>query len=164
MDYLKIAESVIEQAKTAAFEANTRMLARYDALNNEALQRLIANGTQLRRFSPEILAAAEEESFALLNEFASEDADFNTIFQDRSSFRERIYAWHNINEAGFAEYVYARFNEQQEEDDEAAEEVETAEAAEPAEETAVVEETETAEGDASEETETVEEESGSEDG
>ncbi len=44
--------------KTAAQAADANMLQAYDWLNPPALKRLVANGAQLRPFSPEILAAA----------------------------------------------------------------------------------------------------------
>jgi TRAP-type mannitol/chloroaromatic compound transport system substrate-binding protein len=96
--------------RTAAAEANVTMLANYDARNNEALERLIAGGTQLRYYSEEIMAAAEEAAFALYDEFAAQDADFKAIFEEWKLFRDRVYAWHNINEAGFARYAYANLS------------------------------------------------------
>jgi TRAP-type mannitol/chloroaromatic compound transport system substrate-binding protein len=47
-----------EVIKTAAYESNATMLARYDARNNEALQSLLSSGTQVRPYSEEILQAA----------------------------------------------------------------------------------------------------------
>jgi TRAP-type mannitol/chloroaromatic compound transport system substrate-binding protein len=49
--------------ETAAYQANTIMLARYDARNNEALTRLVESGVILTPYSDEIMAAAEEASF-----------------------------------------------------------------------------------------------------
>ena len=43
-----------EAIKTAAYEANMTMLAKYDTRNNEALERLIKSGVKLRSYSPEI--------------------------------------------------------------------------------------------------------------
>jgi TRAP-type mannitol/chloroaromatic compound transport system substrate-binding protein len=94
--------------QTAAFEANTIMLARYDARNNEALGRLLASGTQVRPYSPEILAAAEKASFALYDEFAAKDTDFQGVYEPWKQFRERIYAWNNLNEGSFTRYSYGK--------------------------------------------------------
>jgi TRAP-type mannitol/chloroaromatic compound transport system substrate-binding protein len=96
--------------RTAAAEANITMLANFDARNNEALERLVAGGTQLRYYSEEIMAAAEEAAFALYDEFAAQDADFKTIFEEWKLFRDRVYAWHNLNEAGFARHAYANLS------------------------------------------------------
>lgn len=97
-----------EAIQTAAFEANTIMLARYDARNNEALQRLVQGGVQLRAYSDEILAAAEKASFELFDELAAKDVDFKSIFADWKQFRDRVYAWNNINEGSFSRYSYSK--------------------------------------------------------
>lgn len=94
--------------ETAAMEANTRMLARYDTRNNEALDRLLKAGVQLRTYSPDILAAAEKATFGLLDEFASQDTDFRAIYEDWRGFRDRIYRWNNINEGGFVRHAYGK--------------------------------------------------------
>jgi TRAP-type mannitol/chloroaromatic compound transport system substrate-binding protein len=85
------------------------MLARYDARNNEALGRLLTSGTQVRPYSPEILAAAEKASFALYDEFAAKDTDFQAVYEPWKQFRERMYAWNNLNEGSFTRYSYAKF-------------------------------------------------------
>ncbi|TAF53741.1 MAG: ABC transporter substrate-binding protein [Oscillatoriales cyanobacterium] len=97
-----------EVIKTAAYEANTTMLARYDARNNEALERLIKAGVKLRPYSEEILAAAEKSSFELFDEFSAKDADFKAIFTVWKEFRDRIYTWNNINESSFTRHSYAK--------------------------------------------------------
>ncbi len=93
--------------KAAAAEANVTMLANFDARNTEALERLVAGGTQVRYYSEEIMAAAEEAAFALYDEFAASYADFAAIFEQWKAFREKVYAWHNFNEAGFTRHAYA---------------------------------------------------------
>jgi len=95
-----------EIIKTAAFEANLTMLARYDARNNEALERLVAGGTQLRTYSDEIMAAAQAASFELYAENSAADPDFARIFEQWNAFRKRIFAWNKVNEYAFAQYVY----------------------------------------------------------
>jgi TRAP-type mannitol/chloroaromatic compound transport system substrate-binding protein len=94
--------------QTAAFEANLTMLSRYDARNSEALQRLLQGGSVLRPFSNEILAAAEKASFELFDQFAAKDADFQSIFAEWKTFRDRVYAWNNINESSLTRYSYSQ--------------------------------------------------------
>ncbi|HCQ23203.1 MAG: ABC transporter substrate-binding protein [Aphanizomenon flos-aquae MDT14a] len=94
--------------ETAAYQSNTIMLARYDARNGEALERLLKTGTQLRPYSQEILEAAEKTSFALYDEFAAKDADFKAVYELWKPFRDRIYAWNNINEGSFSRYAYGK--------------------------------------------------------
>jgi TRAP-type mannitol/chloroaromatic compound transport system substrate-binding protein len=94
--------------QTAAMESNLTMLSRYDARNNEALQRLLQGGVNLRPYSNEILAAAEKAAFELYDEFAATDADFKRIFDEWKPFRDRVYAWNNINEGSLARYSYGK--------------------------------------------------------
>jgi TRAP-type mannitol/chloroaromatic compound transport system substrate-binding protein len=99
-----------EAVKTAAFEANMIMLARYDARNNEALQRLLQEGVTLTPYSDEIMTAAEEASFELFDELSAQDSDFKAVFDEWSKFRDGIYAWHNIAESGFTRYVFSNLS------------------------------------------------------
>ena len=105
-EWNKLPEIYQEIVKTAAFEANMTMLARYDARNNDALQRLLDSGVELREYSNEIMQAAEAASFELYDEFSASDADFKSIFQQWSAFRKGIYAWNDVNEGSFARYVW----------------------------------------------------------
>lgn len=98
-----------EVVRTAAYQANMQMLARYDARNYEALQRLVDGGTQLRTFSPEILQAAEEASFALYDQFSQDDADFKGIFDHWKAFLDGIQEWHSFNDTGYDSYIASKF-------------------------------------------------------
>ncbi|MFQ4140083.1 TRAP transporter substrate-binding protein [Nodosilinea sp. PGN35] len=96
-----------EMVRAAAYEANTQMLSRYEALNAAALERLVAGGTQLRRFSDEIMTAAQEVTFDLYEEFAASDADFRGIYESWLGFRDRLYAWNQLNQHSFESFAYA---------------------------------------------------------
>lgn len=100
-----------ECVKVAAYVANMSMLATYDARNNDALARLVEGGVQLRAYSEEIMNAAEETSFGLYDELAANDADFAAVYTEWKKFRDRIYAWHNINEVSFARHYSAKLNQ-----------------------------------------------------
>jgi len=97
--------------KPAAYQANVEMLARYDAANGEALQRLIDGGTQLRTFSTEIMAAAEEASFAIYDEFAQTDTDFQSVFEPWKQFRSDIQQWHSLIETSYNAYIAAQYQQ-----------------------------------------------------
>lgn len=94
--------------QTAANEANMTTLSRYESQNNEALQRLIQGGVQLRQYSNEIMKAAEQASFELYNEFATKDSDFKAVFDQWQQFRNRVYAWNKLNEGSFEQFTYAQ--------------------------------------------------------
>ncbi len=107
-EWNKLPKEYQEILKTACHEANTIMLARYDARNNEALGRLIAGGTKLRAYSDEILGAAEKAAFELYDEFAAKDADFKAVYEPWRAFRDRIYRWMKLNQTAFESYLYAK--------------------------------------------------------
>ncbi|MDE0461320.1 MAG: ABC transporter substrate-binding protein [Caldilineaceae bacterium] len=95
-----------EALKTAAYEVNVRVMARYDARNPVALRRLINDrGVILRPFPGNLLKAAEETAFQLFNETAAADADFASIFKDWLAFRDAIHAWHGLAELSYLQYV-----------------------------------------------------------
>lgn len=91
--------------KTAAYEANINMLAKYDALNRQALGRLVAGGAKLTPYSKEIMQAAEKVSFDLYEANAAKDATFKQVYTQWKDFREQIYKWSLINELSFANFA-----------------------------------------------------------
>jgi TRAP-type mannitol/chloroaromatic compound transport system substrate-binding protein len=107
-EWKKLPPQYQEAIRTAAYEANTTMLSRYESRNNEALQRLVKSGVQLRAYSPEILAGAAKAAFELYDEFAAKDADFKAVYEQWKEFRDRVYAWNKLNEANFTGYVYSQ--------------------------------------------------------
>lgn len=109
-EWKKLPVQYQEAVKTAAFEANSTMLARYETRNNEALQKLLQAGVQLRPYSDDILSAAEKATFELYDEFAAKDADFKAVFDNWRQFRDRVYAWNNLNESNFTRFSYSKLN------------------------------------------------------
>ncbi len=99
-----------ECIRTASYEANINMLARYDANNLAALQQIIEGGTELRPYSQEIMEAAREATNELFDEFAAADADFAEIYEQWRQFRDNVHAWHQINEYSFESFVYGQQN------------------------------------------------------
>ncbi|VEP14572.1 conserved hypothetical protein [Hyella patelloides LEGE 07179] len=91
--------------KTAAMEANLNMLAKYDALNRNALQSLIAGGTKLTPYSAEILQAAQKAAFEIYEENASQSPAFQEIYQQWSKFRSLVFQWNTINELSFSNFT-----------------------------------------------------------
>jgi TRAP-type mannitol/chloroaromatic compound transport system substrate-binding protein len=91
--------------QAAAVEANIECLAKYDALNPPALQRLVEKGTQLREFSPAILKAAEKMSFDLFQETASKSSSFKQVYDSWQQFRESIYLWHSVSEFSYSQFA-----------------------------------------------------------
>jgi TRAP-type mannitol/chloroaromatic compound transport system substrate-binding protein len=82
------------------------MLSQYDSLNRQAIERLIAGGTQLTPYSQEILQAAQKTSFDLYEENAAKDKTFKEVYTQWQQFRKEIYKWNAINELSFANFSY----------------------------------------------------------
>ncbi len=105
-EWNKMPEIYQEVIKTASVEANMGMMARYDAKNVGALAQLREESDiEMRPFSDEVLAAAEEAAFSLYDELQQEDSDFKTIFADWKKFRDGIQEWHGFNEARYLQYI-----------------------------------------------------------
>jgi TRAP-type mannitol/chloroaromatic compound transport system substrate-binding protein len=97
--------TVYQQAfEVAAREANLDMLANYDAKNPQALVRLRAENINFRPFSDDIMQAARDTSFELMEAEAASSPGYNKVFSNWKKFREDSYRWF-----GLAEQTYARF-------------------------------------------------------
>ncbi len=105
-EWNKLPQEYQEAIKVASFEAGAIMLARYEARNGAALQRMVDGGTQLRRYSDEIMQAAYEATLALYDEFAAADADFKAIYEQWLAFRTSVISWNKFNEGAFSTFNY----------------------------------------------------------
>jgi TRAP-type mannitol/chloroaromatic compound transport system substrate-binding protein len=91
----------------AAWESNMNMLAKYDALNQDALNQILSGGKiQLKVYSDEILKAAQKAAFELYAENAGKSPEFKEIYEPWKEFRTKIYKWHQTNEFPFANFAY----------------------------------------------------------
>jgi TRAP-type mannitol/chloroaromatic compound transport system substrate-binding protein len=97
-------QSILE---AACAEANLDMLAKYDALNPQALKRLLANGVQLRPFSNEILAACYKATQEVYDEIATKNARFKKIYEPWKQFRSDQVQWFSVAEAHFENFMIA---------------------------------------------------------
>ncbi len=97
-----------EMFQTAAVEASTWMLAKYDSVNAPALQRLAAAGVQFRRFSDDIMQAAYQAAFSLYEEQASKDSGYRKVYQAWSAWRRQMYRWFDTAERAYADFAFGR--------------------------------------------------------
>lgn len=95
-----------EVFRTAARTAGDTMLTAYDARNPEALARLIEEGVQLRRFSPDILQAAHGAAFDIMEQRAAADAGYRKVYEAWRRFRDASMRWFGTNEFAYAEFAY----------------------------------------------------------
>ncbi|HZQ12243.1 MAG TPA: TRAP transporter substrate-binding protein [Pseudolabrys sp.] len=86
---------------SAAREAGLRMTAKYDAVNPPAMKRLVANGAQLRPFSPEIMEASYKAANEVYAELSAKNARFKKILESLMSFRQSSYSWWQVCELTF---------------------------------------------------------------
>ena len=91
--------------RTAANEATSWMVARYDTRNPAALRRLIAAGTTLRPFPREVMEACHAEALKLEQELAAQHADYKRIHDEWSRQREDMRAWFGVAELSFDSFV-----------------------------------------------------------
>src|SRR5215211_6457729 len=79
--------------QTAAAATTSLGLAKYDALNPQALKRLVAGGAQLRAFPQSVLDACHDETARMHEEYAKADPVYNEIYRDMTAFKQDAYQW-----------------------------------------------------------------------
>ena len=84
--------------EAACAEENVMMPAKYDALNPDALKRLIANGVKLRPFSNEILAASYKAANEVYAETSAKNANFKKVYESMVKFRTDHVQWWSVAE------------------------------------------------------------------
>ncbi len=104
-EWTKLPKHYQEIFQAAAADINNRMLAKFNAVNGDVLGRLVLGGTKLLPFSQEILLASYQAAFDLYDEIASEDSQFDRIYQTWKAFRSDVYQWNQVNELSFADFV-----------------------------------------------------------
>jgi TRAP-type mannitol/chloroaromatic compound transport system substrate-binding protein len=92
--------------EVAAYEANVSMAAKYDALNPGAFEQLTKAGVKLRKFSNEILRAAQKEAFDLYNDEAAKGAQYKKIFDGWKKFRDGTYKVMAVHELGYENFAF----------------------------------------------------------
>jgi TRAP-type mannitol/chloroaromatic compound transport system substrate-binding protein len=83
-------QNALEQA---AQSMNLAMLSQYEARNQTALQTLIAGGTQLRRYSDDILQTAWQVTQNLLSDQSRQSPAFQKIYQPWQKFQKDSLNW-----------------------------------------------------------------------
>ncbi|HOW75437.1 MAG TPA: TRAP transporter substrate-binding protein [Candidatus Competibacteraceae bacterium] len=91
--------------EAAAAEANVNMLATYDAKNPQAIQRLVQNGTQLRRYPDDVMKAAYETAQKIFAEESAKNPDFKKIFDSMRAFQKGADIWAGLPEGTLANFM-----------------------------------------------------------
>src|SRR5437762_13403383 len=77
------------------------MLGKYDTDNVAALRRLVANGTQLRPFSKEILDASYKGAYEFYDETAAKNPKWKAIYEPWKKFLDDEHQWFRVTERQF---------------------------------------------------------------
>lgn len=85
--------------RAACFQADTEMLASYDAKNPKALSSVVGKGAKLNFFPQDVLKAMKTASEAVLEEEASKNPLFKKILASWRGFRSEIHRYHSIADA-----------------------------------------------------------------
>jgi len=93
--------------EAACWEANTWMVAKYDAQNPAALKRLIGGGTQLRGFSREIMVASYKAALEVYKEASEKSPAFKKIYESMIAFRSEQLLWFRVAEKGFDDFMHS---------------------------------------------------------
>ena len=91
--------------RAATAYANVEMQAKYDAGNVPALKRLVAAGTKLRPFSPEIMEACWKAANDVYAEINAKNDKFKKVYESWNKFLGEQKQWFRV-----AEQTYDNFN------------------------------------------------------
>ena len=95
---------------SAGARTNDWMMSAYDAKNPPALKRLIGGGTQLRPFSPEVMAACYKASQELFTETSAKNESFKTVNESYQSYLKDQYLWWQVTELTFDAFMAGTLN------------------------------------------------------
>jgi len=90
---------------SACADAESWMVGKYDAENVAAMRRLIANGTQLRSFSKEILDACYKATQELYAEYSEKNQKWKAIYEPWKKFLDDEHQWFRVVEQQFDNYM-----------------------------------------------------------
>ena len=92
--------------EAACWEANTWMVAKYDAQNPAALKKLVAGGTQLRPFPNEVMVASYKAALEVYKEASEKSPAFKKIYESMVAFRTDQLLWFQVAEKRFDDFQY----------------------------------------------------------
>ena len=91
--------------KAASEQAHNWMMSKYDAVNPDALKRLVAGGALLRPFPPAVMEASYKAATDTYNEVSAKNADFKKVYDSMVAFRGNEYLWWQVAELGFDSFM-----------------------------------------------------------
>ena len=94
----------------ACAEAETEMVARYDAKNPAALKQLMASGTKILPFPKDVMEACYKATMEYYAETSAKYPDFKKIYDDYKKFMDEQNFWFRVAENEFAKFMFSRQN------------------------------------------------------
>lgn len=94
--------------EVAAMEANLRMLAAYDAKNPPAMQRLVQNGTQLKRYPDDVMKAAYEAAERFMPKSPPRTRISKKLYDSLRTFQQLSDIWLSLPEKTMANFMQAQ--------------------------------------------------------
>ena len=91
-------QSVLEKA---GHFASNWIMSKYDERNPPALKKLIASGTKLHAFPPEVMQASYKAAMELYAEISLTNANFKKVYKSLTDFANDGYQWFQVAELGF---------------------------------------------------------------
>jgi len=91
--------------EAACAEANTWMMAKYDAQNPAALKKLVATGTQFKAFPRDVMDACYKSATELYVETSAKNAKFKTVLDSVIPFRNDSIQWMRFCENTYDDYM-----------------------------------------------------------
>jgi TRAP-type mannitol/chloroaromatic compound transport system substrate-binding protein len=98
----KAYQAVLTQAGALA---NGWMMSKYDQLNPAALKKLLAGGTKLHAFPPDVMQASFKAAMELYAEISKENANFKKVYASLTEFANDGYQWWQVAELGFDSFM-----------------------------------------------------------
>ncbi len=94
--------------EAAASHAHVQMLAKYDAVNPQALKTLVGSGTKLHRFPKDMMEQSFKAAMDIYGELNASNAAWKKIYADFSAWRRDTNLWFRFTEAGFDDFMQSQ--------------------------------------------------------
>jgi TRAP-type mannitol/chloroaromatic compound transport system substrate-binding protein len=91
--------------EAGAEQANSFMMAKYDALNPQALKRLVGSGTQLKPFPRPVMDACFRAAQEVYAETNAANANFKKVSDHYFNFQRDQISWFRVTENTFDDYM-----------------------------------------------------------
>ncbi len=91
--------------EAACAEAHVGMMSRYDALNAQAIKRLVGSGAQLRGFSRPIMDACYKATQEVYAEISAKSADFKKMSDHYFGVQKDLVTWFRVTENTFDDFM-----------------------------------------------------------